>query len=337
MKNERIILEERPKGMPDDSNFKFEEIPTPEPKEGEVSLRTLYLSVDPYMRGRMNAGKSYVAPFEVGKAISGGAVAEVTESNHPGFSKGDMVLGNLDWQRYSKADGNHLRKIDPNAIPVTAALGAAGMPGITAYFGLLDIGKPQEGETVVVSGAAGAVGTVVGQIAKLKGCRVVGIAGSEEKITYITEELGFDAGINYKTTDDMNQVLKDTCPDGVDIYYDNVGGEISDAVMRRINKYARIVICGQIALYNLEKPDYGPRVQVQLIQKSALMKGFTVGDYQDRQKEAASALGKWISEGKITYRENIVEGFENTLKAFFGLFHGENIGKQLVKVAESSR
>ncbi|HET7577732.1 MAG TPA: NADP-dependent oxidoreductase [Bacillales bacterium] len=336
MENQRIILKSRPEAMPTEDHFNFEKAPLPEPDEGEVLVKTLYLSVDPYMRGRMNAGKSYIAPFEIGKAIAGGAIGEVVESKSPDFTKGDVVLGNLEWQLYNTIKGTHLKKV-PDGVPLTAALGAVGMPGLTAYFGLLDIGNPKEGETVVVSGAAGAVGTVVGQIAKLKGCRVVGIAGSDEKIAYITDELGFDAGINYKTTTDMRQALKDACPNGVDIYYDNVGGEISDAVMRRINKYARIVVCGQIALYNLGKVDVGPRVGTLLIQNSALMKGFTIGDYQDRTSEGLADLSKWIAEGKITYRVNIVEGFENTLKAFFGLFHGENIGKQLVKVAEPSR
>lgn len=335
MENKQILLASRPKGMPNEDTFRFEDIPVPDPEDGEVLIKTLYISVDPYMRGRMNDAKSYVAPFEVGKVIVGGVIGEVVESNHSAFSKGDVALGNLGWQLYSVASGDHLRKLDPD-VPLTAALGTVGMPGLTAYFGLLDIGQPKEGETVVVSGAAGAVGSVVGQIAKLKGCRAVGIAGSDEKIKYITEELGFDAGINYKTTRDLRQALKDACPNGVDIYYDNVGGDISDAVMRRINKYARIVVCGQIALYNLDKVDTGPRVGTLLIQKSALMKGFTVGDYQDRSSEGLAALTKWVKEGKIKYRENIVEGFENTPKAFLGLFKGENIGKQLVKVAEKS-
>lgn len=336
MENQQIALKKRPNGWPDESHFSFESIPVPDIGEGEVLLKTLYLSVDPYMRGRMNAGKSYIAPFEVGNAISGGVIAEVTESKANELSQGDIVLGNLQWQLYNKETADHLKKLDRNGAPITAALGAAGMPGLTAYFGLLDIGKPQEGETVVVSGAAGAVGSVVGQIAKLKGCRVVGIAGSDDKIDYITEELGFDAGLNYKKIEDWKAALKEACPNGVDIYFDNVGGEISDAVMRRINKFARIILCGQISLYNEAKPEPGPRFQPLLLTKSALMKGFTIGDYADRHSEGIAALGKWISEGKIKYRETFVEGFENTPKAFLGLFHGENIGKQLVKVAEPS-
>lgn len=308
----------------------------PEPADGEVLIKTLYLSVDPYMRGRMNDAKSYVAPFGVDEVLNGGVVGEVVQSKHADFAKGEIVLGSLGWQRYSAVDGGHLRKIDRTQAPITTALGVAGMPGLTAYFGLLDIGQPKEGETVVVSGAAGAVGSVVGQIAKLKGCRAVGIAGSQEKIDYLTNELGFDAGINYKTTENMKAALTEAAPNGVDIYYDNVGGDITDAVMRRINKFARVVVCGQIALYNLGKVDVGPRVQSLLIQKSALMQGFTVGDYQDRNQEGMANLSKWIAEGKIKYRETIVEGFENTPDAFLGLFRGENIGKQLVKVAETS-
>lgn len=335
MENKQIALKKRPNGWPDESHFAFGNIPVPDIGNGEVLLKTLYLSVDPYMRGRMNAGKSYVAPFEVGEAMSGGVIAEVEESKSDKLAKGDIVIGNLEWQLYNKANADHLRKLDRNA-PITAALGAAGMTGLTAYFGLLDIGKPQEGETVVVSGGAGAVGSIVGQIAKLKGCRVVGIAGSDEKIKYMTEELGFHEGLNYKEIDDWKTTLNEACPDGVDIYFDNVGGEISDAVMRQINKFARIILCGQISLYNAEKPEPGPRFQPLLLTKSALMKGFIIGDYADQHSEGIAALGKWISEGKIKYRETIVEGFDHTPKAFLGLFHGENIGKQLVKVAEPS-
>lgn len=337
MENQRITLASRPRGMPDASTFTIEAIPRPEPKKDEVLVKTLYLSVDPYMRGRMDNVKSYIPPFEVGKPLNGGVIGEVVQSNHTQFSEGDIVLGSLDWQRYEAVDGAQLRKIDPAQAPITTALGVTGMPGITAYFGLLDIGQPKQGETVVVSGAAGAVGSIVGQIAKLKGCYVVGIAGSAEKIHNITEELGFDAGINYKTTSDMTQALQEAAPNGIDIYYDNVGGETTDAVMTLINKFARIVVCGQIALYNLEKPDQGPRVQTALIKQSALMKGFTVGDYRNRHGEAIRALSEWVQAGKISYRENIIEGFENTPDAFLGLFRGVNTGKQLVKVAEPAQ
>jgi NADPH:quinone reductase len=249
------------------------------------------------------------------------------------LAEGDFVIGNLGWQKYNAVSDASVRKLDPSIAPLTANLGVLGMTGLTAYFGLLDIGNPQEGETVVVSGAAGAVGTIVGQIAKIKGARVVGIAGSDEKISYLKDGLGFDEAINYKT-DDVYKALKNACPDGVDIYFDNVGGEISDHVLRQINKGARIAICGQIALYNLEKMDVGPRIQSQLLINSALMKGFIVSDYAAHFEEGAVQLAKWLKEGKLSYSENIVEGFENTVDAFLGLFSGENTGKQLVKVAE---
>ncbi|HEY1403365.1 MAG TPA: NADP-dependent oxidoreductase, partial [Pyrinomonadaceae bacterium] len=254
--NRKIILASRPAGMASVDNFKIIDAEMPRPAEGEVLLRTLYLSVDPYMRGRMNEGKSYVAPFELNEVITGGVVGEVVESRTGNFQAGDIVAGHLGWQLYSVATGEgsgaaSLTKIDPALAPITTALGILGMPGLTAYFGLLDIGRPATGETVVVSGAAGAVGMVVCQLAKIKGCRVVGIAGSDEKNKYLTGELGVDAAVNYKTSGDLGRALKDACPNGVDVYFDNVGGDISDSVMTLINHGARIVICGQISLYNL--------------------------------------------------------------------------------------
>jgi NADPH-dependent curcumin reductase CurA len=333
MKNERILLVNRPKGTPTKADFRFEEAAIPELENDQVLVKTIYLSVDPYMRGRMNDTKSYVPPFKLNEVISGGVVGQVVQSRSGEFSEGDFVIGNLGWQNYNVASDAEVRKLDPSIAPLTTNLGILGMTGLTAYFGLLDIGNPQEGETVVVSGAAGAVGTVVGQIAKIKGARVVGIAGSDEKIAYLKDELGFDEAINYKT-EDVYQALKTSCPDGVDVYFDNVGGEISDSVIRLINKGARIPICGQIALYNLEKMDVGPRIQSQLLINSALMKGFIVSDYAAHFEEGAVELAKWLQEGKLSYSENIVEGFENTVEAFLGLFKGENTGKQLVKVSE---
>jgi NADPH-dependent curcumin reductase CurA len=337
--NKKIILASRPTGMPTLANFEIVEAEMPQPKEGEVLIRTLYLSVDPYMRGRMNDRKSYVPPFALNEVITGGVIGEVVESRADAFKAGDIVTGLLGWQLYSVAKGDQatvtsIRKVDPKLAPVTTALGILGMPGLTAYFGLLEIGQPAAGETVVVSGAAGAVGTVVCQIAKIKGCRVVAIAGSDEKNRYLINELGVDAAINYKTAPDLKQSLKDGCPTGVDIYFDNVGGELSDGVIALINNRARIVICGQISLYNLEKPDTGPRVQPYLLVNSALMKGFIVSDYAERFPEGIKQLGQWFAEGKLKYAENIVEGFENTPQAFLGLFAGENLGKQLVKVAD---
>lgn len=332
-KQRQIHLAKRPEGMPSMEHFNIVEADIPSPKDGEVLLRALYLTVDPYMRGRMRDAKSYVAPFQLNEPLNGGVVAEVEESKSSHFTQGDIVIGHLNWEEYSVVNEKHLRKIDPSVAPITTHLGILGMPGQTAYFGLLDIGQPKEGETVVVSGAAGAVGSVVGQIAKIKGCRVVGIAGSDDKINYIKNELGFDEGINYKTQD-VYQALKDACPDGIDVYYENVGGEIGDAAISLLNKFARIPVCGAISSYNKKEADLGPRVQGKLIQTSSLMKGFTVGDYSDRFNEGAEQLGKWLQEGKLKYEETIVEGFENVPNAFFGLFEGKNLGKQLVKVAD---
>jgi NADPH-dependent curcumin reductase CurA len=334
MKNKKIILASRPTGMPAMDNFATVDAEVPQPKDGEILVRTLYLSVDPYMRGRMSDRKSYVAPFAVNEVMNGGVVGGVIESRSPAFKPGDIVTGQLGWQLYSVVGAGELREVDPNLAPVTTALGVLGMPGLTAYIGLMDIGKPREGETVVVSGAAGAVGMTVCQIAKIKGCQVVGIAGSDEKNEYLEHELWVDRTINYKIAVDIKQALKDACPNGVDIYFDNVGGPVSDAVLPLINKGARIVICGQISLYNLEQHDVGPRPQPYLLVKRALMQGFIITDYASRFAEGVKQLGQWLSEGKMKYSENIVDGFENTPRAFLGLFSGENLGKQLVRVED---
>ena len=332
-KQQKIILANRPEGMPSEEDFKFIEADIPQPKDQQILVRTLYLSVDPYMRGRMQDTKSYIAPFKLNEVITGGVVAEVVESKSESFKQGDVVVGNIDWAEYTVANEKEIRVIDPSVAPITTHLGILGMPGLTAYFGLLDIGNPKEGETVVVSGAAGAVGSAVGQIAKIKGCRVVGIAGSEEKLDYLINELGFDAAVNYKEASFV-QDLQEAVPEGVDVYYDNVGGEVTDAVFTLLNTNARIPLCGAISSYNAEGKDYGPRLQSAMIKTSALMKGFTVGNYAHRFKEAAVDLGQWVQEGKLKYEETIIEGFEKTPEAFLGLFKGTNLGKQLVKVAE---
>ncbi|MFQ3545312.1 NADP-dependent oxidoreductase [Halobacillus rhizosphaerae] len=332
--NREIHLVKRPEGTPDHEHLSIVESNQPQPAEGEVLLKTLYVSVDPYMRGRMSDAKSYIAPFQLNEPISGGAVAEVVDSNNQDFQAGDIVTGALPWQEYSTANGESVRKVDPKLGPVTTSLGILGMPGLTAYFGLTDIGSPKQGETLVVSGAAGAVGSTVVQIGKILGCRVIGIAGTDEKTSYLTDTLGADAAINYKT-ENVREAVKQACPDGVDIYFDNVGGEIADAIYPRLNKFARIVQCGAISSYNVQN-DQGPRIQGYLIKSSALIKGFVVADYQDRYKEGFEHLSKWLQEGKLTYEETVKEGFENIPDAFFGLFKGENLGKQLVKVAEPS-
>lgn len=332
--NREIHLVKRPEAAPTDEHIQIVKGEKPEPQDGEVLVQLLYVSVDPYMRGRMNDTKSYIAPFALNEPMAGGVIAEVVESHFHGLEKGDTVTGMLPWKEYGTVKGDQVRKIDPSLGPITYSLGLLGMPGLTAYFGLMDIGQPQEGETIVVSGAAGAVGTVVAQIGKIVGCRVVGIAGSDEKTAYLKDTLGVDETINYKT-ENVAEALDDACPNGIDVYFDNVGGDISDAVYPRLNKFARIAQCGAIASYNVPN-DQGPRMQMHLIKSSALIKGFTVGDYQERFSEGFQHLSKWLQEGKLTYEETIKEGFENIPNAFFGLFTGENLGKQLVKVNEPS-
>ncbi|HSN09736.1 MAG TPA: NADP-dependent oxidoreductase [Hanamia sp.] len=282
---QQIVLASRPKGMPTKDQFRTETVTLPGLQEGEVLVKALYFSVDPYMRGRMNDAKSYAPPYKIDEPIMGGAIGEIVETKSGNFQHGDVVQGFLPWATETVQKAETLQKIDVNLAPAPYYLGILGMPGLTAYFGLLHIGKPKSGETVVISGAAGAVGIVVGQIAKLKGCRVVGIAGSDEKIKMLKDEFGFDEVINYKTTSDMKKAIKETCPDGVDIYFDNVGGPISDAVIANINFHARIVLCGQISLYNAAEVPMGPRLQPMLLTRSVLMQGFIVGNFKDHFRE----------------------------------------------------
>lgn len=329
----QIKLTNRPTGTPTKNDFEMVTAPINSVSEGEVLVKTVYISVDPYLRGRMNDTKSYIPPFQLNEMISSGVVGQVVQSQSSLFAKGDVVLGSLPWQEYSVAKENTVRKIDHKLAPASAYLSVLGMTGLTAYFGLLDIGKPKEGETVVVSGAAGAVGSVVGQIAKIKGARVVGIAGSDDKVKYLLDELGFDAAINYKTQD-VAQALRDACPNGIDVYFENVGGEISDAIFPLLNNFARIPVCGAISSYNSEQTDVGPRVQGYLIKTSSLMQGFTVGNYSSRFGEGAKELAAWLTEGKLKYEETVTEGFDHTIDAFLDLFKGANLGKAIVKVAE---
>jgi len=331
--NRQFILAARPVGMPKESDFRLEESSIPQPGAGEALVRSLYLSVDPYMRGRMSGQNSYAKAVQPGEVLPGGVVGEVIDSNDPRIARGDVVSGMLGWQEYAVAAAKSLRKIDPAAAPITTALYVLGMPGLTAYFGLLDICRPQPGETVVISGAAGAVGSLVGQIAKIKRCRAVGIAGSNEKIRFLTRELGLDAAFNYKETDDYCAKLKEFCPNGIDVYFDNVGGTITDAVMRLINTRARIAVCGQISQYNSQDPDEGLRWFGQLVVRQAKAEGFLVHQFADRYDEALRQLSIWLREKRIRYREDVVEGLENAPKAFIGMMEGRNIGKQLVKVA----
>lgn len=330
--NRQIVLKSRPAGVPVQSDFEIKEVLTPTILDGELLLKAKFASVDPYMRGRMSDAKSYTEPFEIGKPISGGVVAEVIESKDLNFIVGDTVIGLLPWQEIFSAKGSVLTKVDGNLAPLSYYLGILGMPGLTAYFGLLDICKPQKGETVVVSGAAGAVGMVVGQIAKIQGCRVVGIAGDQSKVDLLLNKFGFDEVINYKTESNISDALAAACPNGVDVYFDNVGGDISDAVVAQINVGARISICGQISLYNETKQPVGPRIQPILLKRSALMQGFIVSRYAPRFPEGVKQLAQWIGEGKLSYQETIINGFERLPEAFIGLFEGKNTGKALVEM-----
>ncbi len=331
MMTTQIILQTRPTGKPTLHNFHFREVAIPALQNDEVLLKGLYFSVDPYMRGRMNDSKSYIPPFKLDEAITGGAIAEIMESKSENLKVGDLILGMLPWQKTSVCSDKQLQKIDKSFSHPSYYLGVLGMPGLTAYFGLLDIGKPRAGETVVISGAAGAVGIIVGQIAKLMGCNVIGIAGSNEKVKEMVDTFGFKEVINYKTTTDLMAAIVGTCPNGVDIYFDNVGGEISDAVIANLNMKARIVLCGQIALYNKTDIAMGPRLQPSLLTKSILMQGFIVSDYKERFAEATEKLKLWLDEGKLVYKETIVKGFEKLPNAFIGLFEGKNIGKMIVE------
>lgn len=331
--NRQIILAARPAGYPKESDFNVVEKPVPAPGSGQILIRIIYLSLDPYMRGMMSGKESYVRPLQIGDVMVGGTVGKVVQSNHPDYIKGNIVEGMLGWQEYALSDGQGLRKIDPTIGPISTALGVLGMPGLTAYFGLLEIANPMPGETVVISGGAGAVGSVVGQIAKIKGCRVVGSAGSDAKINHMVGELGFDAAFNYRSIENYYDALHEICPEGIDVYFDNVGGAMTDAVFRLLRPRARVAVCGQISQYNLEQAEMGPRLLRYLLVKQARAEGFLVFQFADRYPEALQQLTRWLQEGKLKYREDIVDGIENAPRAFLGMLHGRNMGKQLVKLS----
>jgi leukotriene B4 12-hydroxydehydrogenase/15-oxo-prostaglandin 13-reductase len=333
--NRQFVLAAHPVGMPKESDFRVVEAPIPALASGQVLLRTLFLSVDPYMRGRMTGVRSYADPVNIGQVMVGATVGKVAQSMNPKFQVGDVVVGYWGWQECAVSDGRGLQKLDPSLAPVSTAVGVLGMPGMTAYFGFLDICQPKPGETVVVSGAGGAVGSLVGQIAKIKGCRAVGIAGSDDKIAWLTRELGFDAAFNYKTTSDYVAKLKELCPKGIDCYFDNVGGTITDAVLTVLNSRARLSICGQIAQYNATKPELGVRPFIYLLSKQSRAEGFLVSQFADRIPEGVAQMAQWIKEGKLKYREHIVEGFENAPRALIGVLSGDNTGKMLVKFADA--
>jgi len=330
--NKVILLKKRPFGKPTLDDFEFTSDAIPDPMTGNVLLKTLYVSGDPYLRGRMNDSKSYVPSFEIGKPIQSGIIAQVIDSRHPEFRKEDFVSGNLEWKEYQVSDGKGLMKVDPDVSPLSSYLGVLGMTGLTAYLGLKEIGMPEAGETIVVSGAAGAVGSVVGQIGKIMGCKVVGITGTDEKAELLKSKFKFENAINYKTSNDLKEAIRKACHDGVDVYFDNVGGEISDAVLSNINKHARLPVCGAISQYNDTKIPIGPRLQPILLTKSATMRGFIVSDFSAKFPAAIKQLAAWLKEGKLTYAETIVYGFDNLPQAFIDLFDGKNVGKMIVQI-----
>ena len=336
MQNRRIVLASRPHGEPSADNFRIETVPTPEPRDGEVLVRTLWLSLDPYMRGRMNDAKSYSKPVAIGGVMEGGTVGEVVASAAEGWAAGDMVLCHSGWQDYGVQSGQALRKLDPALAPVQTALGVLGMPGRTAYTGLLNIGQPKPGETLVVAAASGPVGATVGQIAKIKGCRTVGIAGGPDKCRFLLDEMGFDVAVDHRAPD-LPARLAAACPDGIDIYFENVGGDVWTAVFPLLNDFARIPVCGRIANYSDTAPPPGPDRTVQLmgavLTKRLRIQGFIVSDFAAQTADFLRDVGSWIAEGRIKYREDVVAGLERAPESFMGLLKGRNFGKLLVKVA----
>ena len=332
MVNRQVTLASRPEGFPKQSDFELVETDVPSPGPGEVLVHSQWLSLDPYMRGRMSTARSYAKATEIGEPMTGQVVGEVAESNDGRFSQGDVVVGQLGWQDYAVARGGALRKLDPALAPPQTALHVLGATGLTAYFGLFDVGEARPGDAVVVSAASGAVGQVVGQLAKIAGCGpVIGLAGSPEKVADLTELYGYDVGIDYKRHD-VNARLKEACPNGVDVYFDNVGGALSETIFRRLALGARVPVCGQVSQYNLAEPELAPRNLGFLIVFRARLQGFLIYDYAHRFPEGLQRLGRWLAEGKLTYREDVTEGLENAPAAFIGMLRGENRGKTLVKL-----
>jgi NADPH-dependent curcumin reductase CurA len=327
----RVVLARRPPGEPSETDFRIEEVAVPEPGSGQVLVRVIYLSLDPYMRGRMRDAASYAAPVGIGEVMTGGTVGEVVKSNNPSFKVGDIVEERLGWQQYA-IGGPMLRKIDPSLAPISTANGVLGMPGMTAYFGLFEVGQPKAGETVVVSAASGAVGQVVGQLAKIAGCRAIGIAGGPKKCAFVKEILGLDECVDYKAAKDLSAAIKTACPNGVDVYFDNVGGAVSDAVFLNLNFFARVSLCGSISQYNAGSSEMGPRLLGLFVGRRVNMRGFIVSDFVAKYPPAMRQMGEWIRSGRIKYKEDIVEGIEKAPRAFIGLLRGENFGKLQVKL-----
>ena len=335
--NSRVLLNAHPAGFPADTDFKLVETPIPDPAAGEVLIRTIYLSLDPYMRGRMNPGASYAKNVEIGDVMTAQTVGQVVASRHDQFAEGDIVLSGNGWQEYAVADARGVRKLDPAAAPISTAVGVLGMPGMTAYVGLLDVGELKTGDNVVVSAASGAVGGVVGQIARIKGCRVVGVAGVQKKCDYVTGELRFDACVSHRS-DTFADDLKAACPDGIDLYFENVGGKVFDAVLPLLNDFARVPICGRIANYNMTRlpdgPNEVPRLMGLTLVRRLMIRGFIVFDHAARQNDFLRDVSGWIRSGELKYREDIVEGIDRAVGAFQGLLRGENFGKLLVRVSD---
>jgi NADPH-dependent curcumin reductase CurA len=335
-KNRQIILVSRPLGEPKESDFRLVETAVPEPGPGQMLLRTLCLSLDPYMRGRMNAGPSYAPPVEIGQVMGGGTVSRVEASHLGQFQPGDIVEAYTGWEDYALSEGRGVRKLDPTVAPVTTALSVLGMPGLTAWAGLMNIGQPKPGETVVVAAASGAVGSVVGQLAKIRGCRSVGIAGGDRKCRYVMDELGLDACVDHRQTD-FAEALKAACPKGIDVYFENVGGPVFEAVLPLMNPFARVPVCGLIAHYNAtglpEGKDRIPLLMSQVLVKRLTLRGFLVFDFAAQQADFLAEVGPLVREGRIKYREDIVDGLEKAPRALIGLLRGENFGKVIVRVA----
>jgi NADPH-dependent curcumin reductase CurA len=329
-----IRLVARPQGFPGEDLFELAEMPIPDPGEGQLLVRNSYFSVDPYMRPRMNDVRSYVAPFTLGEAMTGGAVGRVAASRNPAFREGDWVLHQLGWREWALSDGSGMRKVDLEGAPISTSLGILGMPGFTAYYGLFELGEPKPGETVFVSGAAGAVGSAAGQMAKIAGCRVLGCAGSAEKVAWL-QELGFDHAFDYRQST-LRDAVAQAAPDGLDIYFDNVGGDQLEAAIGALRKRGRVVACGSISRYNDVEAAPGPRNMFMVVTKRLRIQGYIISDHYERFPEFLERAREWVREGRLRYRETVVEGIENAPKAFLGLLRGENIGKMLVKVGPES-
>ena len=332
MKSRQVLLAARPAGAPKAGDFRLVEVDVPDPGPGEVLVRNLYMSVDPYMRGRMNEKQSYARPWQVGEPADGRAIGQVVKSQAPRLPEGVFVASMLGWREHFVAPAESLQPVDRSLAPLSAYLGALGIPGFTGWYGLKEIGKPKDGETLVVSGAAGATGSLVAQAGKILGCRVVGTAGTEEKCAWLTKELGADAAINYRKAGDLDAALRQACPRGVDVYFENVGGAMLDAVLGLVNPFARVVLCGMISQYNLELPEPGPRNIRNMVGNRVLMQGFIISDHMNRYPEFVAEVGGWLKAGRLKYQETIVEGIDRAVTAFLGLFAGDNTGKMIVKL-----